>query len=79
MGKHQLQKKTMNSKIIFGISKILLAVLILFYSFTAQGPQKPLGIWIGCVIAFPLILWGILDFVKKTENTEENEENENEN
>ena len=69
----------MKSKIIFGISKILLAVIILFYSFTSQGPQKPLGIWVGCVIAFPIILWGIADFVKKPENMKENEENKNDN
>lgn len=69
----------MKSKIIFGVSKLLLAIIILFYSFTAQGPQKPLGIWVGCVVAFPIILWGIGDFIKKNENTEENEENKNDN
>ena len=69
----------MKNKVIFGISKIVLAVIILFYSFTAQGPQKPLGIWVGCVIAFPVTLWGITDFVKKVENAEENEEKNNDN
>ena len=67
----------MKNKIIFGLSKIILAFIILFYSFTSQGPQRPLGIWVGCVIAFPVILWGITDFIKKTEPREENEENNN--
>ncbi len=67
----------MRNKILLGVSKIILAGLILFLTFTAQGPQKPLGIWLGCVISFPIILWGIIDFIKKPETPEEKEKKNN--
>lgn len=62
------------NKIVFGISKIILAILILVYAFSATGAQKGLSIWVGCVIALPITLWGILDFVKNAKKDDEDEE-----
>ena len=67
----------MKIRTISGIFKIILAILIVTASFASIGPHRPLSIWVGFVVAVPVVLWGVLDFVKKPENTEGEQENEN--
>ena len=66
----------MKNKILLGISKIALAVIILVFAFASNGPEKPLSIWLGFVIAFPVTLWGVIDFVKIAKKTDEQENND---
>ena len=65
----------MKTKYLLGIFKIALAVIIIVNCFGMVGPSRGIAIWLGFVLGIPLSLWGVLDFVKKEEDKEDNENN----